>query len=93
MRKAGAPTFSPSLRLSTHRVVRTEARGGGEGGSDACATPLPQALSPRVSSGRHRGSAENPREPLQQELLCQNRQTDCDVRGWGKSSTLPRRGA
>ena len=41
--------LSPSLKLSTqtHRVVRTEARGGRGGGSHARAAPLPQALSPR----------------------------------------------
>lgn len=42
--EAGAPTFSPSRLLLTHRVVRTVAQGGG--GSDARATPPPPPPGP-----------------------------------------------
>lgn len=49
MRKAGAPTFSPSLQLSTqtHRVVRTEARGGRGGGFARAPRPSPKPAPPR----------------------------------------------
>ena len=67
MRKAGAPAFSPSLQLSTqtHRVVRTEARGGR--GRVRAPRPSPKPP-PRGAPWQAPASGENPTEHLQREL-------------------------
>lgn len=56
MSKPGAPTFSPSLQLSTqsHRVVRTEARGGRGGGFARARRAPPPSPPPKGRPGRPR---------------------------------------